>query len=90
MQEFYKIPQEHDVVSAQNILYNLHDAELVTLEASYGQGLSALIIVYNSHDPWLVTLEDSRNFCTGGLRNGDFGGKPSCNTFIQMTLHIII
>lgn len=32
MQEFYKIPQEHDVVSAQNIVYNLHDA------ASYGLG----------------------------------------------------
>ena len=51
MQEFYKIPQEQDVVSAQNIVYNLHDAELVTLEASYGLGLSAPIIVCNLRDP---------------------------------------
>jgi hypothetical protein len=54
--------QEQDVVLAQNIVYNLHDDVLLTLEALYGSGLSSQIIVYkyNFYDVEFVTMRGCR------------------------------
>jgi hypothetical protein len=47
---------------AQNIVYNLHDDVLLTLEALYGSGLSSQIIVYkyNFYDVEFVTMGGCR------------------------------